>query len=175
MERTKYQYEGIKWLMEMELLNDPQAINTVKLNVMMASNRIKEVEILIHREKKSMLVLLELTWIGRKFLRKRIFGDVHDILSQLLPTFNFRVIDDPKIMQMSVERVKQALSGGKYENSSSDNVNVHVPAHEQPSVESTAAGTSKGSSEAGEPNIEKQSEAIDELLNELSSDNPKKE
>lgn len=175
MERTKYQYEGIKWLMEMELLNDPQAINTVKLNVMMASDRIKEVEILIHRENKSMLVLLELTWVGRKFLRKRIFGDVHDILSQLLPTFQFRVIDDPKIMQLSVERVKQALSGGKYENSSSASNNVHVPTHEQPLVESAAVETSEGSSKADESDLEKQSKAINELLSELSSGDPKKE
>lgn len=116
MDQTKFQYEGMKWLMELELLNHPQALNTIKFNIMMTSNRITEVELLIYRENKSMLVLLDLTWIGRKFFKKKIFAEVQDILNQLLPSFNFRVTDNPEIMKLAIERVKKALTGGKYEN-----------------------------------------------------------
>jgi hypothetical protein len=69
MDNSKFQYEGMKWLMELELLNHPQAINTIKFNIMMTSNQIKEVELLIYRENKTMLVLLE-RGLGRSSLKR---------------------------------------------------------------------------------------------------------
>lgn len=126
MDRSKFQYEGLKWLFELDLLNHPQAVNTIKLNVLMVSKRIKEVELLIYRENKSMLVLLDLTWMGKRFFRKQIFTEVHEVLQQLMPSFQFRVIDDPKIMQMAIERVKKALTGGKNENSNINDVDSNV-------------------------------------------------
>ncbi len=117
-EKQKYQVDGLKWLHELEVLNHPQVINNIKLNIFITSKHIKEVELLIYREKKSMLVLVELGWFGRKFFKKRIFEDVHNTLQQLLPSFRFRVTDDPAIMNLAVERVKQALSGGTHEKAS---------------------------------------------------------
>lgn len=81
----------------------------------MVSKSIKEVEFLIYREKKSMLVLLELSWFGRKFGRKNIISEVEQVLSQMLPTFRFRITENPAIMNMAVETVKHALRGGKNE------------------------------------------------------------
>lgn len=117
-DKQKFQFEGLKWLHEMEFINHPQVVNNIKLNILMTSNRIKEVELLIYREKKSILVLVELSWIGRKFFKKQIFEDVHESLQQLLPSFRFRVTDDPKIMEMAVEKVKRALTGGTNETTS---------------------------------------------------------
>lgn len=174
MERQKFQYEGMKWLMEMELLDDPQAINTIKLNILALSRNIKEVELLIYRDQKSMLVLLDLSWIGRKFFKKRIFGEVYDILQQLLPTFRFRVVDDPKIMELSIARVKQALTGGTYENSSNPSNSSSINPNEQ-TVEPSATvetQTVSGSTESSEPSAEEQSKAIDGILGEISKNNP---
>jgi hypothetical protein len=122
-ERQKYQHESLKWLFELDLLSQPQAINTIKLNILSVSERIKEVELLIYSEKKSMLVKLDLTWFGRKFRKKQIFSDVTEMLTQLLPSYKFRITDDQAIVDLAVAQVKRALTGGTNEsttNSSSD-------------------------------------------------------
>lgn len=162
MDRTKFQYEGMKWLMELELLNDPQAINNIKLNIMITSNRIKEVELLIYRENRSMLVLLDLTWIGRKFFKQRIFAEVQDILTQMLPSFQFRVTDNPEIMKLAIERVKKALTGGKYENDSNPSNVSNSNANEQvvvPETSAEAGETVSGVQESPSSSGEEQSEA----------------
>lgn len=133
MDRTKYQYEGLKWLFELEVLNHPQVINNIKLNILAVSPRIKEVELLIYRENKSLLVLLELSWLGNKLFKKQIFAEVQDVLVELLPTFKFRITDDPKIMNLAIEKVKRALSGGTYEK---DNVTGNLDASKLSSSES---------------------------------------
>lgn len=165
MDSSKFQYEGMKWLLELELLNHPQAINTIKFNILMTSNRIKEVEILTMRENKTMLVLLDLTWIGRKFFKTRIFSEVEEILTQLLPSFRFRVIDDPEIMKLAVERVTKALTGGKNENALNPS-NVSDPdSNQQPIIPETAAPTEaqQGAQESSIPSGEEQPQAGQEV------------
>lgn len=177
MDKSKFQYEGIKWIMEMELLNHPQAINTIKFNVLMVSKRIQEVELLIYRENKSMLVLLELSWFGRKFRKKQIFTEVHEALSQLLPSFRFRVIDDPRIMQMAVERVQKALTGGNNENSINNGSDAGVDPNKQV-TESAKANTDdirSGRTESIQPNNEESSEAPEGLLSEAGTNDRKEE
>lgn len=135
MDRTKYQAEGMKWFLELELLSHPQVVNNLKLNILAVSPKIREVELLIYREQKSMLVLLDLTWMGRKFFKKRISEEVQDILSQMLPSFRFRITDDPKIMGMAIDLVKKALTGGKYDqNNNTSNVSNKHGGQQQPSV-----------------------------------------
>lgn len=110
MDNAKYQYAGLQWIREMELLDNKQLINILKMNILLVSNRVKEVELLISSENKQMLVYLDLSWLGRKFFRKSIFADTEDVLTQLLPSFKFRVIDDPKLFATALERVKAALT-----------------------------------------------------------------
>lgn len=156
MDRPKFQYEGIKWLFELELLNHPQAINHMKMNILMVSKRIKEVELLIYRENKSMLILLDLTWFGRKFSKQKIFTDVHEVLHQLLPSFRFRVTDDPKIMDLAVERVKKALTGGQSEKGTTNGDG----AVQQPSKSVIAVGSTEtdGSGAGSETNPQEPSQ-----------------
>jgi hypothetical protein len=113
MDRQKYQVSGLKWLYEMQVLDDPQLVNNMKLNILMVSSSIRETEFLIFQEKKQMLVYLDLTWFGRKFRKERIVFEVEDMLSQLLPSFKFRITDDISILLLAIEKVKQAVTGGK--------------------------------------------------------------
>lgn len=161
MDKPKYQYEGMKWMFELELLNSPQVINQLRFNILVVSKHIKEVELLIYRENKSMLVLLDLSWIGRTFLKKRIFTEVQEVLNLLLPSFRFRVTDDPKIMEMAVERVKKALTGGNSNENTSNpsptavanpNANQQAPTPVAAEEKADGAGTSP------EPSPEKQPE-----------------
>lgn len=168
--KLKYQYEGIKWLAEMELLNHPQLINTIKFNILTASPRIKEVELLVHREHKAMLVLLELTWFGRRFSKKNIFEDVQDVLVQLLPSFQFRITDDPRIMELAIEHVKRALTGGKHENISNSGdaaLQPTAPPEVQSSVPEQAPTRSQ---ESVEPNSKEQSVIEQGVFSSVGSD-----
>lgn len=113
MDKQKFQYEGLKWLLEMQVLDDPQLVNNLKMNVLVTSTSIRDVEFLFFREKRQMLVCVELNWFGRKFKRNQIMVEVKEVLSQLLPSFSIRIVDDPKIMELAIERVKQTLTGGK--------------------------------------------------------------
>lgn len=176
MDRLKYQLEGIKWLAELELLNNPQLINNIKLNILVVSKQIKEVELLIYRENRTMLVLLELSWFGRKFFKRRIFEEVEDSLSQILPSFRFRVTDDPKIMELAVARVKQALTGGKNENNinSSDVPNKPV-SEQQPTSSNSEGSTSDGSNQNNGSDQKEQSEPGKALHNSTGPDDSKKE
>jgi hypothetical protein len=126
MERQQFQYEGLRWLYEMQLINHPQVINNLKMNVLLISKSIRDVELLIDRENKKMLVYLDLSWFGRKFKKNHIFSETEIILSQLLPAFRFRIIDDPVIFNMAVEKIKKVIVGGKSElknNANSSNSN----------------------------------------------------
>lgn len=164
MDRTKYQYEGMKWIVELELLNNPQVINTIKLNVLMVSKRIKEVELLIYRENKSMLVLLDLTWIGRKFFHKEICMEVQEVLTQLLPTFRFRITQDPKIMEMAVNLVKQALTGGQNENTSNpSDVSNQLP-NQQPVSAVPSSNENSGTEDGSQTDPKEQSIHPDAVL-----------
>lgn len=145
MDKTKFQYEGIKWLAELELVNHPQLINTIKFNVLTVSKQIKEVELLIYREQKSILILLELSWFGRKFFKKQIFTEVQELLSQLLPNFRFRVTDDPKIMNMAVALVQKAVSGGNNEKDINNSTNTVSPVDIQKSAQDSAPDINKDS------------------------------
>lgn len=173
MDKSKYQYEALKWMYEMEILNHPQVVNNIKLNVMVASPRIKEVELLIYREQKAMLVYLELSWLGKKFFKKRIITEVEEILSMLLPTFRFRVTSDPAIMNLAVERVKQALTGGKNENvnQSADNSSQSASSERSPVAQSVATGNP----EAVPSDSQKQPETGSDVRQEASPDDSNKE
>lgn len=153
--KSKYQYEGLKWLFELELLDSPQAINTLKFNILSTSPRIKEADLLIFRENKSMLILLNLTWMGRKFYKKQIMQDVYDIMQQFLPSFKFRVTDDPKIMELAIERIKKALTGGSRENDS----NVGKPSIGNPNskAESVKGPETDGTPTSNDPSKQEQS------------------
>lgn len=112
-ERGKFLYSGLKFLYEMELVNDPQLINNLKLNVLAVSPRIKEVDFLSSYHHKTMLIWVDLTWWGRKFYEKRILNDVHEIVQQLLPKFKFRVVSDKNIFELALRRVRILFDGGK--------------------------------------------------------------
>lgn len=178
MDRSKYQYEGMKWIVELELLNSPQVINTIKLNIFAASTAIKEAELLIYRENKAMLVLLELSWFGRTFKKKQIFEDVQESLTLLLPSFRFRVTDDPKIMNMAVDKVKQALTGGKYENNSNpSDVPSKLPNEQAPITSSSSEATKDqpGSTQSSEANQKEQSESGPTVQLDAGANDSKKE
>lgn len=119
MDSAQVQASGVKWMFELELFQDAERskamLNTLKMNILTQSSRIRDCEILIFKEKRQMLVLLDISWFSKRFLKKRIFPDVYEVLTQLLPTFKFRVTADPEVMKRAVLILENALKGGNDE------------------------------------------------------------
>lgn len=142
----------------------------------MVSKQIKEVELLIYRENHAMLVELKLSWLGRKFYKRRIFEDVQDALTQLLPSFRFRVTDDPKIMIMAVDRVKKALTGGSSENvndTDSKPITTDPSGQLEVNLQATTSVPDAGSSESPETSPQEQSSAGTEVRQDVSDSDRK--
>lgn len=115
-EKGKFQFAGLKFLYEMELIDDPQLINNLKLNIFDVSSCIKDVEFLSSYQHRAMLIFIEVSWLGQKFLMKRIEAGILERVKQLLPNFRFRVTADRKIMDLALEKVKFVLKGEPNEN-----------------------------------------------------------
>jgi hypothetical protein len=124
-DKFNFQHQGLKWIYEMELINSPQLINNLKLNILSVSESISETELLMSADHKAILVLLDLTWFGRVFKKREIFLEVEERIKQLLPSYRLRVIDDKELFKLAVKKVQSALTGGKKnEKSNTSNVNA---------------------------------------------------
>jgi hypothetical protein len=101
--------EGTKWLLEMEILNNPQVENTILLNIYRVSPFIKHVQLVCDMYQKKLLVYLELSWFGRTFLKVSISNAVIDTLKQALSSFQVRVIYDKQILDKSLKNAQKLL------------------------------------------------------------------
>lgn len=150
MEEQKFQSEGIRWLFELELINHPQLINHLKLNTLATSEYIKDCEFLLDQNNKRALVFLKLSWWGNRFYRSELFQDVEIVLSQMLPSFKFRVIDDSKLFKMALDRVAEVLGGSRAKTNLSGNSDLVVNSAALPTVGvPTSEGAKSSSAETG--------------------------
>lgn len=145
IEKGKFQFAGLKFLYEMELVDDPQLINNMKLNILDISGTIRDVEFLSSYNHRAMLIYVDVNWLGKTFFMKQIEAGILDRVKQLLPNFRFRVTADRKILDLSIEKVKTALKGEPNENANkpvtsnvpnaSENQRVAIPVAEATSTE----------------------------------------
>lgn len=98
--------QALGWIMEMELVSDPNFINALLLNIFRVSSNIKDCQVVIDGVKKRMLVWLELDWWGRTFKQEKLKELVEAMLLTALPSFTFRVIYDPKLLKRSIQIAK---------------------------------------------------------------------
>jgi hypothetical protein len=176
-EKLKYQYNALKWIFEHQLLDDPQCMNHLAMNVFDVSKSIKDVEFLLARDHQQLLVYVELSWFGRNFRKKSIFEETEYRLSQMLPSFKMRVTNDPQIFKMALEKVKKALTGGSREAS--------TKSADSPSTGGVPSGSSASGAQApaengsqpavAQANPQKQSEAGQELRSEAVPGDSSKE
>ncbi len=112
-DRQQYQSQGLQWLYEMEVLNSPHLVNNLKMNIMVVSERIKEVELLISRPHRSIMIWIDvdLGWFRKQVRFDGIQADILDIMEQLLPSYRFRVVHDKAIMELAITRLEESLKG----------------------------------------------------------------
>lgn len=123
-ERGKFQFAGLKFVYELELVDDPVLINNLKMNILDVSDWIQDIELLSSYNHRSMLIYVKMGWIGRKFFQKTIEAGILDRVKQLLPRFKFRVITDRKILELALENVKHALEGVSHEDANNSSLDL---------------------------------------------------
>lgn len=154
VEKGKFQYAGLKFLYEMELIDEPQLINNLKMNIFDISSSIKDIEFLSSYHHRQMLIYIEVSWFGRKFLMKRIEDGILERVKQLLPNFRFRVTSDRKILDLALKTVQSVLKGEQNESSNHANVNDTV------STEQNASNRIDSSEDSGKSGLQEESSIL---------------
>lgn len=92
--------KGISWLFEHEILGAKAAQDALWLNIYAQSTRITDVKLVIDQMHKKMLIYLELSFWGKYFSNKKLIADsVMDVCSDVLPTYQMRVVYDKDIYE----------------------------------------------------------------------------
>lgn len=107
------QINGLKWLREMEIVDDPYLLSNVKLNLYSVSRFIKDVEILLSKNHKAVLVYLKVGKVAQYFYGNYILDESLETLKSFIPNYSFRVVFDKKVFDKSLELVQKALKEGK--------------------------------------------------------------
>lgn len=110
MNQSKYEEQTMKWLADLQIVQDPQLLNNFKITVFMVSRHIKNIEVLAVTETKQVLVYLQLGWFGRKFYENTIFRKVKKIIPEYFKDYSFAVTTDIERFEKSLQLVKKALN-----------------------------------------------------------------
>jgi hypothetical protein len=105
--------EGLSWLLELQLLQNPELLNAIVLNIFKLSNRVKNLEFLADQNNKRLLIWLELDWLGKNFHKKNIERSVMEMLVSVIPNFKIRVCYDRVLFDKAVKTVEELKSGKK--------------------------------------------------------------
>ena len=105
--------EGLHFLLEIEMLQNPAVANALILNIFRVSSRIKDTEILTDSNNKRMLVWIKLDWLGRKFFTESIKKNIVSMLTTALPAFQFRVVEDRVIFDKSLNLMSKKSNDQK--------------------------------------------------------------
>jgi len=98
---------ALSWFFENGIINKP-VLNTIYLNIFNFSTRIKDVEILVCENTKSMMIYIEFDWLC-KLLKsyKKIIPDLLDELNKNLPQFRIRVVLERSLLEKAQEIAKK--------------------------------------------------------------------
>lgn len=131
---------GLKWLYEMESVNSSTLQNNLYMNLYAFPN-VVDVEMIIDKYQRKMLIYVKFSWFVRKFLKARkrelIIGML-DQLQELLPSFEFRIIEDRKLFDLALKRMEQILFGGVSAQKPVDP--IKAPTGDVPAVGPVASG-----------------------------------
>ena len=101
------QGDALKWLLEMEAINDPNVLNSLLLNVHRLSDRIEDVEFVTDSNSKRLLVYLDvnLGYWKKEQRSKRIQDLVENMLNDALPSYTKRIVFDRDILEKALTLV----------------------------------------------------------------------
>ena len=59
--------QALKMLYEFEMFDNPVLINNMKMNVLVVSSKIKDVQFLIHKDNAQLLIFVKISWFAKMF------------------------------------------------------------------------------------------------------------
>lgn len=109
MSELNPQSEALRWLLEMEIVNDPNVLNSLILNIHKASDRIQDVEVVLDTPHKRMLVYLDVDcgWWRQATRQQEIHDAVANMLDEALPSYTHRVVFDRTVLNKALELVNK--------------------------------------------------------------------
>ncbi len=122
-EGEKFVPNALKWLYELEALDSPALLNNLYGNIYASSRHVKDVQLLVDKNEKKMLIYMKFSWKARLLLgvKKRTAELVLDNLQELLPSFQFRITEKKDLFEKALENAKKVALGRKDENSDTNN------------------------------------------------------
>ncbi len=103
---NEYSKITLNWLYELGYVDAPSVINNIYENIFLTNSNIQDVEIVINKENKTILVFLKLTWYSKLFWRAEIHNRVIAVLNKLLPDYKYRVTEDKKLLNLALEKAR---------------------------------------------------------------------
>lgn len=94
---------AIKWLFEMELIQNPHVLNTLIMNIAAAIKGIRDIQFVVDSNRKKILIFLELTKWANWFYKDKIYGQVIEIFDESMPSFEKRVTFDREILSKAIK------------------------------------------------------------------------
>lgn len=163
---------GLRWLIEMEAVNSPVLQNNLYGNLY-AFPHVEDVELIMDRYQRKMLIWVKFSWFVRKFLKKRrkdLIMSMLDQLQSLLPSFEFRITEDRAVFDLALKRMEEILFGGKSAVKAPEPKKEEAPAvpNSAPSADNLIPGDSK----AGGPTSSTEDSAISSEADETDRKEP---
>lgn len=107
---------ALSWLMEMELVGNPAVLNTLIANIVASTRGVQDVQFVLDGVNKKILVYIELKKYYGWYYKKEVLETVSDMLEQVLPSYQKRIIFDKTILNKALAIVE--ASNAKKQNNS---------------------------------------------------------
>jgi hypothetical protein len=119
MDDNKLKSSALAWMYHLEVLNDPIVQTNLKENILLADRRIKDCEVLVIQDYKSILIYLKINSFWKFFSAKIIETKVQLVISRLLPNYRLRIVTDKSILDLSLKKVRDFYGESTKEKSNS--------------------------------------------------------
>lgn len=111
-EKLQFQYEGIKWLIDMEMVQDPKVITQLNVNVMGRLKQVRDIEYIIAPQpRRQLLAWLDVSRYQNWRRGDSLCQDTERILKSILPRYEIRAVTDRKIFEMAMANLNEYLKG----------------------------------------------------------------
>lgn len=96
----------LKWMYELNMLDNPAVISNLYENLFLAHKGIQDIEIVLSKENKTILVFLKLGLYARIFKRLEVQGKVTSVIKTLLPEYRFRITEDKAVLEAALNKAR---------------------------------------------------------------------
>lgn len=90
---------GLRWMYDLELVNEPVIQQNFYENIFYANAGIKDLKVFFIQQQKSVLIYIKLKLWSKWFKKDAIHSEIENIVSMLLPNYRVRIVDDESILE----------------------------------------------------------------------------